>query len=82
VNQISNAPPKPLPCLAATARVLVNLYRRLPPWRHLAGRSMFGGAGQTGQTERALRQHGWVTGFGDGIELTEAGRERAAYLTA
>jgi hypothetical protein len=29
------------------ARVLVNLYRGLPPWHHLSGRSMFGGANQT-----------------------------------
>ncbi|MTJ93892.1 MAG: hypothetical protein F8N36_13690 [Desulfovibrio sp.] len=77
MNQISNSPPKPLPCSPAMARVLVNLYRGLPPWRHLFGRAMFGGSGQT---ECALRDRGWVTGRGNDLELTVAGRERAADL--
>lgn len=73
-----NNPPAPAPCSEAMARVLVNLYRGLPPWRHLNGRSMHGAAGQT---ERALRLRGWVTGFGGDLKLTDAGRERAADLT-
>lgn len=70
----SNNPPKPAPCSPAMARVLVNLYRGRPAWGHLYGRSMHGGAGQT---ERALRNRGWIDGE---TELTDAGRERAAYL--
>lgn len=66
--------PKPSP---AMARVLLNLYRGLPPWRHLEGRSMFGGAGQTGM---ALRTKGWAIGFGNAMELTETGLEIARSL--
>jgi hypothetical protein len=74
----SNNPPNAAPCSPAMARVLVNLYRGLPPWHHLSGRSMFGGANQT---EFALRKRQWVTGLGNDIQLTDAGRERAADLT-
>ncbi|RWN20370.1 MAG: hypothetical protein EOR94_13240 [Mesorhizobium sp.] len=57
------------------ARVLLNLYSGRPAWCHLFGRSMHGGSGQT---ERALRKRGWIDGNG---KLTDAGRERAAWLT-
>ena len=73
----TNNAPRPAPCSPAMARVLINLYRGLPPWRHLNGRSMYGAAGQT---ERALRARGWVDGFGGTLVLTTAGRERAADL--
>ena len=59
------------------ARVLRNLYLGWPPWQHLSGRSMHGGAAQT---EVALRQREWCQGLGDEMTLTDAGRERAADL--
>lgn len=74
-----NNPPRPTPCSPAMARVLVNLYRGRPPWCHLQGRSMHGGAGQT---ERALRERGWCENDGGGLVLTLEGRERAAELVS
>lgn len=73
----TNNPPKPACCSPAMARVLINLYRGRPPWDHLYGRSMHGGAGQT---EMALHARGWVEGAGRSLVLTEAGREQAAHL--
>jgi len=57
------------------AQVLINLYRGLDAWRHLYGRSMHGGAGQT---ERALKARGWVKLVDGELTLTDHGRERAA----
>ncbi len=74
MTQQSNNPPKPERCSPAMARVLINLYQGRPAWGHLSGCSMYGGSGQT---ERALRQRGWIDAEG---ALTEAGRERAADL--
>lgn len=74
MSQPTNNPPKPERCSPAMARVLINLYQGRQPWGHLSGRSMYGGAGQT---ERALRQRGWIDASG---ALTDAGRERAADL--
>lgn len=79
VGMAGNNPPRPKPCSPAMARVLVNLYRGRPPWCHLEGRSMHGGAGQT---ERALRARGWCEGFGNELVATVAGRERAAELVS
>ena len=72
-----NNPPKPPRVSDAMGRVLMNLYRGRKPWEHLSGRSMFGGAGQT---ERALRSKGLVSGSYDKIVLTDLGRECAASL--